>query len=131
MFESKGALWLGRAITAIMTLLFVFDGGSKVLALPFMVEGMKQAGLDPSLLLPIGLAALIPAILYAIPYTSILGAVLLTGFLGGAMAAHLKDPVQLPHDVMILMMGGFVWLGLWLRDPRLRALIPFNSNPSI
>jgi hypothetical protein len=68
-------------------------------------------------------------VLYAIPRTAVLGAVLITGFLGGAMAAHLTDAGPLwPHNLIVLAIGALAWVGLYLRDPRLRALFPYRND---
>lgn len=128
-FQSKGALWTGRILTGVMVLLFVFDGTTKLIPIQPVIDGMMQAGIPIERVRPIGLAALIPAILYAIPQTSVLGAVLLTGFLGGAMATHLRETSGIAaHTILNFLLGVLVWLGLWLRDERLRALMPWNQN---
>ncbi len=127
LFDTKAALWTGRVMSGVMTLLFIVDGVTKLIPIQPVVAGMKEAGIALELARPIGLAVLVPAVLYAIPQTAVLGAVLLTGFLGGAMAAHLRDTTpQLPHDLFILLLGILTWLGLWLRQPRLRALMPWT-----
>jgi hypothetical protein len=88
---------------------------------------MIEFGLPESYARPLGLVTLACTLLYAWPRTSVLGAVLLTGFLGGTIATHMPRPEPLlPHIVTALVMGAIVWGGLWLRDPQLRALLPWR-----
>jgi hypothetical protein len=122
---SKGALWAGRINIAVVFLFMLFDGGIKVLRLAPAVEGTARLGYPASVVVPIGLAALVSAFLYALPSTSILGAVLLTGFLGGATATQVR--VQDPWFFFPVAIGVLVWLGPFLLDERLRALIPLRS----
>jgi hypothetical protein len=86
-------------------------------------EGMAKYGYPASSVMPLQIVAFVCVVLYAIPQTAVLGAILLTGYLGGAVATHVRagDPWFLP-----IIFGVFVWLGLFLRDPRLRALVPLR-----
>ena len=122
---SKGSLWTGRIVTALVFLFMLFDGGIKVLRMAPAVEGTARLGYPTSLVLPIGLVALVCTFLYAIPRTSILGAVLLTGYLGGATATQVR--VQDPWFFFPVAIGVMVWVGPFLMDERLRALIPLRS----
>jgi hypothetical protein len=122
---SKGSLWTGRIFTALVFLFMIFDGGIKVLRMAPAVEGTAKLGYPTSLVLPIGLVALVCTFLYAIPRTSILGAVLLTGYLGGATATQVR--VQDPWFFFPVAIGVMVWVGSFLMDERLRALIPLRS----
>ena len=122
---SKGSLWTGRIVTALVFLFMLFDGGIKVLRMAPAVEGTARLGYRTSLVLPIGLVALVCTFLYAIPRTSILGAVLLTGYLGGATATQVR--VQDPWFFFPVAIGVMVWVGPFLMDERLRALIPLRS----
>jgi hypothetical protein len=122
---SKGALWTGRILIALVFLFMLFDGGIKVLRLAPAVEGTTRLGYPASVVVPIGLVALVSAFLYALPSTSILGSVLLTGFLGGATATQVR--VQDPWFFFPVVLGVLVWLGPFLLDERLRALIPLRS----
>ena len=122
--ESKKMLWVGR-ITSALPVLVLFLSGVMMLVKPasVMVEFVRL-GYPERLALGIGIIELACAIVYVIPRTSILGAILLTGYLGGATATHVRigDPFYLP-----LVFGVLVWLGLYLRDERLRTLLPLRS----
>jgi hypothetical protein len=122
---SSASLWTGRIFTALVFLFMLFDGGIKVLRMAPGVEGTARLGYPTSLVLPIGLVALVCTFLYAIPRTSILGAVLLTGYLGGATATQVR--VQDPWFFFPVAIGVMVWVGPFLMDERLRALIPLRS----
>jgi hypothetical protein len=99
------------------------------MALDFVTKGMAEFGIPADFARPLGIVALVCTALYAVPSTSVFGAILLTGFLGGAIATHLHgaDPLM-PHVLMALVIGLFVWGGLWLRNPRLRALVPLQQG---
>jgi hypothetical protein len=122
---SNASLWTGRIFSALVFLFMLFDGGIKVLRMAPAVEGTARLGYPTSLVLPIGLVALVCTFLYAIPRTSILGAVLLTGYLGGATATQVR--VQDPWFFFPVAIGVMVWVGPFLMDERLRALIPLRS----
>jgi len=121
---STKVLWTGRILSALPILLLLFSGGMKVLKLGPVVEGFEHFGYPQNTILPIGIAEIASAILYAIPQTAMLGAILLTGFLGGATATHVRagEPFIVP-----VIVGVVVWLGLFLRDKRLRALVPLRT----
>ena len=89
--EAKWVYWTGWIMSGIMIAFFVFDGGIQLLALEFVTNGMSQMGIDPSLAVPLGAIMLGATLLYAIPQTAVLGAILLTADLGGAIATHLRD----------------------------------------
>lgn len=127
--NSKVAIWIGRIISGLIVAFFVFDGGIKVVPLDMVVQGMTEFGIPAELARPLGIVTLVSTALYAIPRTSVLGAILLTGYLGGAMATHLRDtgPLLL-HNLLTVFIGALVWGGLYLRDPRLRALIPLRQG---
>ncbi len=122
---STGSLWTGRIFVALIFLFMLFDGGIKVLRMAPAVEGTARLGYPTSLVLPIGVVGLVCAFLYAIPRTSLLGAILLTGFLGGATATQVR--VQDPWFFFPVVIGMIVWVGPFLMDERLRALIPLRS----
>ena len=122
---SKGRVWTGRIVVALVFLFMLFDGGIKVLRLAPAVEGTIRLGYPASVVVPIGLVSLISAFLYVIPRTSILGAILLTGFLGGATATQVR--VQDPWFFFPVAIGVLVWVGPFLLDERLRTLIPLRS----
>jgi hypothetical protein len=118
---SKGALWTGRVMSALPVLLLLFSATMKFSATPDLAKGFEHLQLPLTFAAGLGVLELVCTLLYAIPRTAVLGAILLTGYLGGAILTHLRvgDPV-FTHPIM----GVFIWGGLWLRDPRLRALIP-------
>lgn len=122
-----GTLWTGRILSALVTLFLLFDGAIKVMALPVVEDTMAALGYPPGLGFGLGVLTLAIAALYAIPRTAVLGAVLLTGLLGGAMATHLRVGSPLfSHLLFGLYLGLLAWGGLWLRDPALRALFPLR-----
>ena len=126
---SKPALWTGRVLSGLVTLFLLLDGGMKLVPLSIVTETMDKIGYgsSESLARSLGAITLVCTILYAIPPTSILGAILLTGYLGGAMASHLRIGSPLfSHTLFGLYLGLMVWGSLWLRDRSLRSLIPFR-----
>ena len=121
--QSKGIIWTGRIISALLTMLFLSNGVTAVVKPAVIVEGLAHLGYPSGLANGITITQLVCAVLYAIPQTSVLGAILLTGYLGGATASHLRAGEAIFFPVVI---GVLVWVGLWLRDERLRALVPFR-----
>jgi DoxX-like protein len=123
---SKKMLWAGRIVSALPVLLMVFGGTFGLLKPALAVPGFVHFGYPERLLLPICIVELVCAVLYAIPRTSVLGAILLTGYLGGATATHVRvgDPLFLAPVIL----GVLVWGGLYLRDGRLRGLIPLRAQ---
>jgi hypothetical protein len=127
---SPSAIWAGRILSGIVILFLTFDGAIKLVPLPIVTETMQQLGYPGTAELArgLGILTLICTALYAWPRTAILGAILLTGYLGGAMATHLRVGSPLfSHLFFGLYLGLMAWGGLYLRDPRLRALIPLRS----
>lgn len=125
------ALWIGRAMSGLVVAFLIFDGGIKLAPLSVVTETMQQLGYSgsPELARGLGLMTLAIALLYALPRTSILGAILLTGLLGGAMATHLRVGSPLfSHLFFGLYLGLIAWGGLYLRDIRLRRLIPLRQD---
>ena len=125
--ESKVMLWTGRVLTTLIVLFMLMDGAMKLNPPPFVVEATIKLGYPESSIRPIGAAALLGAILYAIPQTSVLGAIILTGFLGGAVATHVRAGES--NWIFAVVFGIVTWLGLYLRDARLRALLPLRQMP--
>lgn len=117
-------LWTGRAISALPVLGLAMSAVMKILQTPEAVEGMGKFGYDAKLLLPLAIVEATCTVLYLIPQTAVLGAVLLTGYLGGAVATHVRVEEGFVPPVIV---GVLVWLGLFLRDSRLRALLPWRS----
>jgi uncharacterized membrane protein YphA (DoxX/SURF4 family) len=120
----KKLIWAGYILSALPALLLLFSGVMKLVKPPSVVEGFTHLGYDQSLALGIGIVELLCTILYLIPRTSVLGAILLTGYLGGATATHLR--IDEPFYGAVLL-GILVWGGLFLRDERLRVLIPLRK----
>src|SRR6476660_5469452 len=126
---SKPALWLGRVLSGLVILFLLFDGAIKLVPWPVVTETMNRIGYGSSetLARSLGIITIVCTVLYAIPPTSILGAILLTGYLGGAMASHLRIGSPLfSHILFGFYLGLMLWGGLWLRDRSLRASIPFR-----
>jgi DoxX-like family len=125
--STKG-LWTGRVISALAVLFLLFDSILKLAKPAFVVEGTVKVGYPESSIIPLGITLFICTVLYAIPRTSILGAILLTGYLGGAVATHVRvsDPL-FSHALFPVYLGILIWGGLFLREDRLRALVPFRS----
>ncbi len=124
----KRSMWTGRVLSALPALMMVMSATFKLMGGAQMAKDWASFGYPPGSLVPIGLTELACALLYAIPRTSVLGAVLVTGYLGGAVATHVRA-----GDGMFLapaVLGAIAWLGLYLRDPRLRALLPLKGDPS-
>ena len=125
---SSRTLWAGRIISALPVAFLVLDGAMKVMKASVAVEGSVQLGYPEKVVVAIGVVLLVCTLLYAIPQTSILGAILLTGYLGGAIATHVRVGNPLfTHVLFPLYVGVMVWGGLFLRDKRLRELIPLRS----
>jgi|SRR5882757_6188167 len=126
---SKPALWLGRVLSGLVILFLLLDGAIKLVPWPIVTETLDRMGYGSSESLARTLGAITVActVLYAIPPTSILGAILLTGYLGGAMASHVRIGSPLfSHLLFGFYLGLMLWGGLWLRDRSLRALIPLR-----
>jgi hypothetical protein len=125
---SKRTLLAGRIISGVVTAFMLFDGIFKLPKPAPVVDSFKKLGYDPDIAIPIGVLALLCAILYAIPRTAVLGAILLTGYLGGAVATHVRvDDPLFTHILFPVYFGVLSWVGLYLRDERLRALVPVRK----
>ena len=126
---SKPARWTGRVLSGLVIVFLLFDGAIKLVPWPIVTETMAKMGYGSSetLARSLGIITIVCTLLYSVPPTSILGAILLTGYLGGAMASHVRiDSPLFTHTLFGFYLGLMVWGGLWLRDPRLRHLIPFR-----
>jgi hypothetical protein len=118
--QSRKRIWAGRILTGIGIAFMTMDGMVKVLRLAPAVEGTAQLGYPDSAVVPIGILALIGVVLYAIPRTSVLGAIWLTGFLGGAIATHVRvESPTFTHTIFPIYVAAVLWGGLVLRKPRL------------
>ncbi len=123
---SKKMLWTGRIISAIAALFLLVDAVAKLFKPVPVVEGTVQLGYPESVIIGLGILLLICTVLYMIPRTSVLGAILLTGYLGGATATHVRVGGPLFAILFPGILGVLIWGGLFLRDERLRALIPLR-----
>ena len=122
------ALWTGRALSGLAILFLVFDGVTKVLKVTQVMEASAQLQFPPWTIPVIGALLLFCTLIYAIPQTSVLGAVLLTGYLGGAVASQLRVGNPLFAETLFpIYFAVVVWAGLLLRESRLRALIPLRN----
>ena len=119
---SKKALWAGRSASALPVLILLMSGVMKLVKTPEVVKGFTELGWDGSFALGLGILELTCTVIYVIPRTSVLGAILLTGYLGGAVATHVR--IGDPSFLGPILLGVLVWGGLWLRDQRVRGLIP-------
>lgn len=129
--SSKKSLWAGRILSALVILFLLMDAMMKVMKAAPAVQGTVGVGYPEGVVVGIGLALLVSTILYAIPQTSVLGAILVTGYLGGAVATNVRVGNPLFSFILApVYVGILTWLGLYLRDPRLRALVPFCSRTS-
>jgi hypothetical protein len=123
---SKGALWTGWVLSALPALFLLFDGAMKLVKPAFVVEATVQLGYSESVILPLGIILLVCTVFYLIPNTAVLGAILLTGYLGGAVATHVRAGDG-PFEILFpVVFGALLWGGLVLRDERLRSLVPWR-----
>jgi hypothetical protein len=126
---SPGKLWAGRIISGLPVLFLLMDAVMKLVKPAFVVEGTVKLGYSEAVILPLGVVLLVCTILYVIPRSSVLGAILPTGYLGGAVATHVRvgDPL-FTHVLFPVYIGVLIWLGLYLRDYRLSALVPVRKQ---
>ena len=122
--RSTKAAWIGWILTALAGGMFIMSATMKLMAPPQVLQMFGHLGWQPGALVPLAVLEITCALLYLIPPVSVLGAVVLTGFLGGAIATHVRigEPV-----VMHVVIGLFIWGGLYLREPRLRELLPLRK----
>jgi hypothetical protein len=127
---SSKTLWVGRIVNALALLFLLVDATVKVLKLAPAVEATVQLGYPEGAIVGIGIVELVCIIATMIPQTSILGAILLTGYLGGAVATHVRIGNPLfTHTLFPIYVAVLVWGGIYLRDNHIRALIPFRRGP--
>jgi hypothetical protein len=121
---SKGTVWTGRILTGLPVVFMIWDGVMKLIKIQPVIDATERLGYPVGSIVGLGVVDIVCAVLYAIPRTSVLGAVLLSGYLGGAVASHLRigEPFWFPF-----LVGALVWGGLFLRDERIRALLPLTS----
>ena len=123
-----GAVWTGRILSGLVVLFLVLDSAMKLVPLQVVVDTTRDLGwpTDPTTLRALGVVLIASALLYAYRPSSILGAILITAYLGGAVATHVRIGSPLfSHVLFGVYVGIATWAGLWLREPRLRALLPF------
>ena len=121
------SVWIGRALSAVVVLFLLMDGAMKLVPLQVVIDASRDIGWpgDPATLRMLGALLVGTSLLYALPRTSVVGAILMTGYLGGAVATHARIGSPLfTHILFGVYLGVMAWGGLWLREPRLRALLP-------
>jgi len=122
-------IWAGRIMSGLVALFLLFDSVIKLVKLPIAVEGTMQLGYPEHTVVGIGVVLLVCLIVYLIPRTAIFGAILLTGYLGGAIATQVRvDSPLFSHVLFPIYVALLVWGGVFLRCPRLRALIPVQRS---
>jgi hypothetical protein len=122
--ESKGMLWTGRILSGLIALLFVFDGVGHLMKPAPVVEAFARLGYPLSASVGIGILALICTAIYVTPRTSIFGAILMTGYLGGAVSTHVRAGSTLFETIFPVILGTLMWAGIYVRDAQLRKLLP-------
>jgi hypothetical protein len=130
--RNRGSIWTGRVLTILSTLFFLMDAVMKLLKPAFVVDATVKLGYQETVIQGLGIALLVCTILYAIPSTSVFGAILLTGYLGGAVASNLRAGSPLFSNVLFPVYFALIlWGGLYLREKRLRELVPVRrSSPA-
>jgi hypothetical protein len=121
------SVWIGRVLSGLVVLFLLFDGAIKLVPLQVVIDTAVPLGWpsDPAMWRALGVVLIASAVLYAYPRTSILGAILITAYLGGAVATHVRIASPLfSHTLFSVYLGIALWAGLWLRDSRVRALLP-------
>jgi hypothetical protein len=128
---SVAARWAGRVLSGVPALFLLLDAGMKLAKPAFVVEGTVSLGYPADVIAGLGVVLLAATLLYLVPRTAVLGAILLTGYLGGAVATHVRvwNPL-FSHTLFPVYVGAMLWAGLWLRDPRVRVLLPLGRGTS-
>jgi hypothetical protein len=123
----RHALWAGRMMSAFVVVALAADGTIQLFAPTQVASMLKETGFAMDLARVVGPIILACAILYAIPATAVLGAILVTGFLGGAICSHVRiGELGSPPEIVSLLLGAMTWGGLYARDPRIRAILPLT-----
>ena len=125
---SSGRVWTGRIVSWLTGSFLLLDAVMKLFKPAFVVDATVQLGYRESAIIPLGIVLLVSTVLYLIPRTAVLGAILLTGYLGGAIATHVRMGTEVFPIVFASVFGVLVWGGLYLRDPRVSALIPLREE---
>jgi hypothetical protein len=118
-------VWTGRVITVLVSLLFFFSAAMKFVGGAEVKEGMAHLGLPESMTIPLGILEAACTVIYLIPATSVLGAILLAGYMGGAICTHWRVGDPFVGQIAIALV---IWLAIYLREPRLKALIPLRKS---
>lgn len=123
------AIWTGRVLSSLSVLFLLIDGVMKFVKPQPVVEATVKLGYPATVIFPLGVVLLLCVALYVVPRTSVLGAILLTGYLGGAVASHVRvgDPL-FSHILFPVYLGLLIWAGLYLRCPALQALVPLRRE---
>jgi hypothetical protein len=124
---SNKQLWVGRTMSAMPALFLLVDGAMKLVKPEVVIKATVELGYAESVIVPLGIVLLTCTILYLVPRTAVLGAILLTGYLGGAIATHVRAGQGLFEIVFPVVFGALLWGGLVLRDERLRELLPLRD----
>jgi len=116
-------LWTGRVLSALAVIFLAFDSAIKLMKLQPVLDAATQLGFPAASIVPIAIVLLACTLLYVIPRTGLIGAILLTGYLGGAVAAHTRVGNPLFETIFPIIVGAVVWTGLVIRDARVRAVV--------
>lgn len=126
---SRAAVWGGRVMSGLACLFLAFDAAMKVMQVPEAVQGTTDLGYPAGVLLWLGIVQVVCLVLYLVPRTAVLGVVLWTGYLGGAIATHVRvGHPWATHTLFPVYVAVLLWGGLWLRDRRVRALLPLRAR---
>lgn len=120
-------VWAGRIVSWLPAVFLLVDGIAKLFKPVPVVEGTVKLGYSESVIIPLGVVLIACTVLYLIPRTAVLGAILLTGYLGGAVATHVRVGAGIFPVAFAVTFGVLLWLGVYLRDARLRELVPLRS----
>lgn len=123
--ENRKIVWAGWVVTFLAAFPFIPSAAMKLMAHPSVLQGMEHLGLPQPLILPLGILELLCVAIYLIPMTTILGAILLTGYIGGAIVTHLRVGEGVLFQIVL---GLLIWLGAYLREPRLREILPLRRD---
>ncbi len=120
----SGLLWAGRALSGLLVVFLLFIGAMNVMKPSLRLQEYAEFGYSPTIIAPIGILLVLCTTLYAIPQTCMFGAILLTAYFGGAIVTHMRIGQSAYFEILI---GVLLWLGLYLRDAKVRALIPWRN----
>jgi hypothetical protein len=123
---SKGALWAGRVLSGLTALFLLFDAAMKLVKPAPVVKATVDLGYPEGVIVPLGIALLACTVLYVVPRTAVLGAILLTGYLGGAVATHVRVGAGAFPVLFPVVLGVLLWGGLYVRHERLRAVLSWR-----